>query len=311
MNKVLIIDDDFDISKLLGMCLEAHGYTTRQHPTKRGALDVVDQYQPDLIILDVMLGDGLGYEVSRAIRRSPMHYRRAILFESSAGEDREISHAHEQGGDAYLVKPYSEKQLVEKLGYLKKMIEDERARCLITGLPTLALLRREVDHLIFRSEPVSVSYLMPHGIGEYQRKRGIEAVNRVAALIAKIVAKVMVDFGYGESLLAHLGAAHFMVKLRPQDQHGFKKNLRAAFELRQTELAALGLDATIGSLSREEHIPGDFGLLIGSTNSEHHSYPHASALFHHLQQLDKLGRKADERVAKRHRQEEGQAVWID
>ena len=69
MGKVLIVDDDQNICELLRLYIEKEGYDTRIANDGKAALEVFDEYNPDLIMLDIMLPELDGWQVCREIRK--------------------------------------------------------------------------------------------------------------------------------------------------------------------------------------------------------------------------------------------------
>lgn len=68
MKEVLIVDDEFDLTRTIKAILEHHGYGAETCSTGREALDCIREAHPDLILLDVMIPLGNGYEVVRRVR---------------------------------------------------------------------------------------------------------------------------------------------------------------------------------------------------------------------------------------------------
>ena len=68
MKEVLIVDDEFDLTRTIRAILEHHGYQAETCSTGREALECIRQVQPDLVLLDVMIPLGTGYEVLDRVR---------------------------------------------------------------------------------------------------------------------------------------------------------------------------------------------------------------------------------------------------
>lgn len=107
--KILIIDDERDIARLMQATLQREGYTKIEmaHSLEEGWRTFVWQ-QPDLILLDVMLPDGEGYELCKKIRQSS-HI--PILFMSAKTEEIDKLLGLAIGGDDYITKPFSPKEV--------------------------------------------------------------------------------------------------------------------------------------------------------------------------------------------------------
>jgi len=79
------------------------------------ALDVIYKYKPDLILLDIMLPRIDGYEVCEIVRLNPEYRNVKIIFLTAKGREVEIAKGLALGADAYIVKPFSNTELVAKV----------------------------------------------------------------------------------------------------------------------------------------------------------------------------------------------------
>lgn len=113
---VLIVDDEQHIRELLRMSLRMHGYDVLEAASGRAALDVIEHEQPDLIVLDVMLPDIDGFEVTRRLRRmTATHRDPPILFLSARDATVDRIEGLRLGSDDYVTKPFSVEELVERV----------------------------------------------------------------------------------------------------------------------------------------------------------------------------------------------------
>jgi len=112
--EILVVDDEVEITELISLYLEREGYAV--HSTDRGdeAIRIAESIFPDLIILDVSLGEPDGIEVCRTLRGGPCAHV-PILFLSCKSEDADIVHGLSEGGDDYITKPFSPSQLVARV----------------------------------------------------------------------------------------------------------------------------------------------------------------------------------------------------
>ena len=103
--KILIIDDDVDTLKLVGMMLQKQGYTIVAANNGPQGLELAESENPDLILLDVMMPDLDGYEVARRLRTNPLTSNTPILmFTAKTQLDDKVT-GFEAGADDYLTKP--------------------------------------------------------------------------------------------------------------------------------------------------------------------------------------------------------------
>ena len=112
MGKVLIVDDDQNICELLRLYIEKEGYDTRIANDGKAALEVFDEYNPDLIMLDIMLPKMDGWQVCREIRKKSQC---PIIMLTAKSEVFDKVLGLELGADDYVVKPFEAKEIVARI----------------------------------------------------------------------------------------------------------------------------------------------------------------------------------------------------
>ncbi|MEK4321276.1 response regulator transcription factor [Bacillus sp. FSL K6-3221] len=128
-SKVLMIDDEKEILELINTVLTREGIDrVITASTARDGLTKFHQEQPDLVILDIMLPDGEGYDICRQIRETS-HV--PIIFLSAKGEETDKIVGLAIGGDDYITKPFSPKEVayrvkaqLRRLSYLQSSQAD-------------------------------------------------------------------------------------------------------------------------------------------------------------------------------------------
>ncbi len=103
--KILIIDDDLDTLRLVGLMLQRQGYQIMAATNGKQGLSKAFEDRPDLILLDIMMPEMDGYEVARRLRSNPLTERTPILmFTAKTQLDDKVA-GFEVGADDYLTKP--------------------------------------------------------------------------------------------------------------------------------------------------------------------------------------------------------------
>lgn len=112
-NKILLIDDEKDIVGLIAEALQQDSFESIEKAyTGADAIRICREYQPDVIVLDVMLPDMDGFEVCKAIREFSIC---SILFLSSRSDDVDKILGLSCGGDDYITKPFSPREIVYRI----------------------------------------------------------------------------------------------------------------------------------------------------------------------------------------------------
>lgn len=110
--KILIVDDDMNIAELISLYLTKECYDTHMVHDGEEALAAYEQYQPNLILLDLMLPGIDGYQVCREIRTKS---NTPIIMLSAKGEIFDKVLGLELGADDYIIKPFDSKELVARV----------------------------------------------------------------------------------------------------------------------------------------------------------------------------------------------------
>ena len=125
--KVLVVDDEKDIVDLVRYHLEREGFQCRHAADGGTALRLAKDYQPDLMILDLMLPGLDGLEVCRQLRREPKTARLPVLMLTARAEEVDRVVGLEVGADDYVVKPFSPRELVARVRAILRRTQESAA----------------------------------------------------------------------------------------------------------------------------------------------------------------------------------------
>lgn len=113
--KILVADDEPNIVISLEYLFKREGYTVLVARDGQEALDCIARESPDLVLLDVMMPVKTGLEVLQAVRASEALRSTKILMLTAKGRDTDMTKGLALGADAYMTKPFSTRELVEKV----------------------------------------------------------------------------------------------------------------------------------------------------------------------------------------------------
>jgi two-component system, OmpR family, phosphate regulon response regulator PhoB len=119
-SKILIVEDDPDISELLQFNLEKNGYAALRCEDGEEALKLAQKHSPDLILLDILLPGLNGLEVCRRLKRNPALEHIPIIMVTAKGEEMDRVVGLELGADDYIVKPFSIREILLRV---QKLLE--------------------------------------------------------------------------------------------------------------------------------------------------------------------------------------------
>lgn len=112
MQTILVVDDDAHIREVVSFALQNGGYAVVEAADGREAINQFNRVQPDIIVLDIMMPELDGTEVCREIRKTS---QTPIVFMSARADEIDMIIGLELGGDDYIAKPFSPRQLLARV----------------------------------------------------------------------------------------------------------------------------------------------------------------------------------------------------
>ena len=123
--EILIVDDEPNVVVPIQFLMEQQGYRVMIAERGEDALDLIYQYKPDLVLLDIMLPGIDGYQVCEIVRLNPNFRKVKIIFLTAKGREEEIAKGLALGADVYITKPFSNTELVAKVKELLEKTNEE------------------------------------------------------------------------------------------------------------------------------------------------------------------------------------------
>ncbi|MDO8586612.1 MAG: response regulator [Armatimonadota bacterium] len=118
--KILAVDDEKHIVRLVQVNLERHGYEVVCAHDGKEALQKVDEERPDLVVLDVMMPYMDGFEVLQNMRRNPATRDIPVIMLTAKAQDADVFKGWQSGVDCYLTKPFNPMEL---LSFVKRIFD--------------------------------------------------------------------------------------------------------------------------------------------------------------------------------------------
>jgi DNA-binding response OmpR family regulator len=112
---ILVVDDDKDVVRLMRGYLEQAGYNVLVAYNGETALNMLRRERPDLLLLDLMLPDRDGWEITRAVHNDPIVAGTPIIVLTARVADEDKIIGLEIGADDYVTKPYNPREVVARV----------------------------------------------------------------------------------------------------------------------------------------------------------------------------------------------------
>jgi diguanylate cyclase (GGDEF)-like protein len=213
--RLLIVEDDFDISNMLRIYFDSQSYETIVATRGNEALELCRRNLPNLVILDIMLPDIDGYEVCRKLRGSLRTSHIPIIFLTQKDERSDQIAGLELGADDYITKPFDLQLLLLRVEGAMRRAGWLSLTSPVTGLPSSKLIEEQL-RLIIRRKDWSVLYIGINHIGDFNDVYGFVAGDDVLRFTAMLLTEVLDEVGTGSEFIGHVGGDDFLVISTPE-----------------------------------------------------------------------------------------------
>jgi DNA-binding response OmpR family regulator len=116
--RILVAEDSATQAQRLRHTLEQQGYTVAIASNGRHALEMIPQFQPDLIISDVVMPEVDGYQLSRQVKESPALREIPVILVTTMSDPQDVIRGLECGADNFVLKPYNDRYLLGRVRYV-------------------------------------------------------------------------------------------------------------------------------------------------------------------------------------------------
>ena len=111
-HKILVVDDEPHIVRLIQVNLEKQGYAVVTASNGKEALATVAEERPDLVVLDVMMPEMDGMETLKRLKENPVTHEIPVILLTAKAQDSDVFEGWKSGADLYLTKPFNPGELL-------------------------------------------------------------------------------------------------------------------------------------------------------------------------------------------------------
>ncbi|MBC8333062.1 MAG: response regulator [Anaerolineae bacterium] len=258
-HRLLIVEDDFDISNMLRIYFAGQGYDVDIAQRGAIALEKTRQNLPHLIVLDIMLPDIDGYEVCRQLRTSTRTSHIPVIFLTQKDERSDRLQGLELGADDYITKPFDIEELKLRVQNAIARAERESLTDPRSGLPSGRLLE---DHLrrIIRADGWALMDIRINHYQPFKEEYGFVAADDVLRFTAMLLNEIVDELGTPDDFIGHAGGDNFIIITEAENSATIRDRIKARFSEEilthynfiDREQGYISITNTSGE---EEHIP--------------------------------------------------------
>jgi CheY-like chemotaxis protein len=227
--RLLIVEDDADISTMLKIYFSSQGYDVDIAPRGREALEKTRHVMPHLIILDIMLPDIDGYEVCRNLRMYTRTSHVPVIFLTQKDERSDKLQGLELGADDYITKPFDIEELKWRVQNAINRSERESLTDPQTGLPAGRLIEDQLRRMI-RLEGWSLLDIRIIHYDAFKDVYGFIAANDVLRFTAMLVGEVVDALGTPNDFIGQAGSDNFVIITSEQAAAAIQQRLKPRFK---------------------------------------------------------------------------------
>ena len=228
--RILVVEDDFDISNMLRIYFSGQGYDVRVAPRGGDALEMCRQQLPNLIVLDIMLPDMDGYAVCKELRTTTRTKHIPIIFLTQKDERSDKIAGLQLGADDYITKPFDIEELKLRVQNAIDRARRENLTDPITGLPAAKLIEEELRRLM-RSSGWTFLYIGINDKDAFVENYGFVAGDEGLRYVGRqLIPTVVDDLGTASDFVGHAGGANFVIVTSGSAADNITRRLRERFE---------------------------------------------------------------------------------
>ncbi len=241
--RILIVEDDPDISNMLQLYFKSQGYEVYGAMRGSAALDLARDKLPNVIVLDIMLPDIDGYEVCRRLRTNLRTSHIPIIFLTQKDERSDKIRGLELGADDYITKPFDVEELRLRVRNTIKSAEVASLTSPSTGLASGRLIEQQLRELL-RADNWGILYIGIQGLDAFNEAYGFVAVEEFLRFTGMLLNRVVDELGApsdsdAESrdaagspndFVGHVGGADFILITAADNVDPMREAIVAEFE---------------------------------------------------------------------------------
>ncbi len=208
--RILVVEDDFDISNMLRIYFQSQGYDVTVAPRGEEALELCRQQLPHVIVLDIMLPDIDGYEVCRRLRSNLRTSHVPIIFLTQKDERSDKIEGLELGADDYITKPFDIEELRLRVQGSIRRARSTNLSNPITGLSSGKQIEEQLRDLM-RRDAWALLYIGINHLDPFRDKEGFLAGDEVLRDLSQMMGETVDEYGTPNDFIGHRGGDDFVV----------------------------------------------------------------------------------------------------
>jgi len=307
--KILVVDDEEHIRRILKYQLEKNGYRAFCAEDGRKGLAMAREVSPDLIILDLMMPMMDGFEVCTRLKEDFQTGHIPIIMLTARSEMGDKLKGLENGANDYLVKPYSNEELLLRVKNVLDWGQKQKDANPLTGFSGNKAIEKELSLLLNRDQSFAFLYIDIDNFKAYNDYYGYQKGDQSILFLADIIKETVESMGNKEDFIGHIGGDDFVVITSLEKSDRVAKRIIDEFDkgslvLMDEEDIRRGYLEIKDRLGRENRVPL-MSLTVALVENSGESMKHFAQVSDIASELKKYGKKMRGSVLVRERRQSG------
>ncbi len=214
--KILIVEDDLDLSEMLSAYFKVQDYDVLTAAWGKEALELVQHHNVALVMLDIRLPDIDGYEVCRQMRLQRRTQNVPIIFLTEKRDRIDKLQGLELGVVDYITKPIDVQELRLRARNAISRAGRQTSSNPVTELPEAEQADQRLNELLMADDPWAILLIAITGMSEFRESSGFVAADDVLRAITMMIKNAEREMGGQDDFVGHLASEDFMVITTPE-----------------------------------------------------------------------------------------------
>ncbi|MGZ4114810.1 MAG: GGDEF domain-containing response regulator [Actinomycetota bacterium] len=233
--RVLVVDDDPFIARLLEIELRAVGYDVRLASDGREALETIGEWLPDLVLADVMMPNMDGFELTRRLRQDSRTATVSVIMLTARGLSADKLEGFSVGADDYIVKPFDTPELLARIRGVLRRAKEMRAVSPLTGLPGNVRIESEIEGRVKTADTFAILYVDLDHFKSFNDHYGFMRGDQVIQWTARLLQDIALELGGASTFVGHVGGDDFVVVCQAELAERMADEIIARFDARAAD----------------------------------------------------------------------------
>lgn len=228
--KILIVDDEPHIRRILQFLLEQAGYQVVQAGDGQQALAMIAGERPDLVLLDVMMPHMDGFAVLERLRSDRDGQCTPVIMLTARGESTARVRGLRVGANDYVGKPFDQEELLARVANLLDAFRSQREANPLTGLPGNHAIERELASRLAQGQSFAAMYIDIDRFKSFNDHYGYARGDRAIDLLGQVLCEAVDALDAGRGFVGHVGGDDFVVLCASEVAEDLATRIMQTFE---------------------------------------------------------------------------------